>query len=159
MLFRSKRLNGAKAADYLSAGYNYVPRGGPFQTIDELKLVMGITPELFRQLEPIITVYSQRQALNIQTAPWAALLSSPGMSVPLAEALIQARNAAEPSTAGAGPILGGVIDPSVQMGGWPFTIRVEVPLTTDRLVRDVTVRLTGDQSRPFWILASRSAEK
>jgi general secretion pathway protein K len=152
------RLHGAKADDYRKAGYDYVPRGGPFQTVGELKLVMGMTAALFRQIEPIVTVYSQRARLNTETAPLAALLSVPGMDAAQADTLIHTRNAGQPGSAGAGPITAGVIDPSLQLAGWPFTIRVEVPMKTGRLVRAVTIRLTGDLNRPFWVLATRAID-
>jgi general secretion pathway protein K len=149
-----RRLHGAKADDYHAAGDDYRPRGGPFQTIDELQLVMGMTPALFQQLEPIVTVYSQRQTLNTETAPRFALLSQAGMDPLHADALIQARSAA-----GAGAIVGGVIGPTVQLAGWPFTIRVEVPMAGLRFSREVTIRLTGDRSQPFWLLATRRTEQ
>jgi hypothetical protein len=76
-----------------------------------------------------------------------------------ADAAIQARTAADPGAAGAGAIVGGVIGPTVQLAGWPFTIHVEVPMAGIRFVREVTVRLTGDSGRPFWILATRRTEQ
>lgn len=150
-----RRLNGAKTDDYRAAGYGYRPRLGPFQTVDELQLVMGVTPELYRRLGSIVTVYSQRQNLHTQTAPRDALLSVPGMDVPQVDALIQARGGA---ILGTDPELNGLIDPSIQMAGWPFTIHVEVPMAQGRLVREVTIRLTGDNRRPYWVLATRRLE-
>lgn len=150
-----KRLNGAKAADYLAAGYDYVPRGGPFQTIEELQLVMGMTPRLFHEIEPIVTVYSQRQKVNDQTASRAALLSLPGMDVAKVEAIMATRAAGLADAAAAGPIVRGIIDPSVLLSGWPFTIRVEVPIGTEHWIRETTIRLTGDEGRPYWTLAVR----
>src|ERR1700733_14791403 len=35
-----RRLNGAKSQDYAAAGLAHRPRNGPFQSVDELKLVM-----------------------------------------------------------------------------------------------------------------------
>jgi general secretion pathway protein K len=152
------RLHGAKAEDYRAAGYSYAPRGGPFQMVGELKLVMGMTPALFQRLQPILTVYSQRPMPNTQTAPRAALLSTPGMNAAEADALIQARNGGL-GTASTGPIQNGVIDPSVQLAGWPFTIRVEVPMTTGHLVHEITIRLTGDKKQPFWTLVMGSGNE
>src|SRR5262249_44943883 len=63
-----KRLNGAKDRDYHAAGYAYRPRNGPFQSLDELKLVMGMTSELFRRVEPALTIYSGKQFLDPQVA-------------------------------------------------------------------------------------------
>src|SRR5579863_8363240 len=68
-----KRLDGATDADYLAAGYPYHPRGGPFQRVDELLLVMGMTPELYHRVEPALTVYSGRPLFDPQVAPREAL--------------------------------------------------------------------------------------
>jgi general secretion pathway protein K len=50
------RPNGAKASDYRSAGRNYGPPGTPFQSVDELDDVLGMTPELFARMAPHLTV-------------------------------------------------------------------------------------------------------
>lgn len=50
------RKNGAKAADYLAAGLGYGPPGSQFESTDELRDVLGMTPVLFAQLAPHITV-------------------------------------------------------------------------------------------------------
>jgi general secretion pathway protein K len=44
-----KRLNGAKAPDYRAAELPYGPRDGPFQSISELQLVLGMTPTLYEK--------------------------------------------------------------------------------------------------------------
>jgi general secretion pathway protein K len=150
-----RRLRGAKAADYAAAGYDYGPRGGPFQTVDELKLVLGMPEDLFRRLQPILTVYSKRQALDVQTASRAALIASAGMGSAQADALIQARQSSDPSTAGAGPIVRGVIDPSIPIAGWPFALHVEGIIGQTRFSRDLVIRLTGDDKVPYWVLWRR----
>ena len=50
------RRGGAKASDYLAAGLNYGPPGTPFQSVDELTDVLGMTPELFGRLASHLTV-------------------------------------------------------------------------------------------------------
>jgi general secretion pathway protein K len=50
------RRGGAKAPDYLAAGLNYGPPGTPFQSVDELANVLGMTPQLFDRLAPHVTV-------------------------------------------------------------------------------------------------------
>ncbi len=47
-----RRLNGASEQDYRSAGGAYLRRKGPFQSLAELKLVTGMTPDLYRRVEP-----------------------------------------------------------------------------------------------------------
>jgi general secretion pathway protein K len=74
-----KRLNGAKGQDYRSAGFNYTPRNGPFQSVDELKLVMDMTPELYGRVAPALTVYSGRPRIDPQVATREAMLALPLM--------------------------------------------------------------------------------
>jgi len=50
------RPNGAKAPDYLAAGRTYGPPGTPFQSVDELADVLGMTPDLFGRAAPHLTV-------------------------------------------------------------------------------------------------------
>lgn len=49
---------GAKAAQYLANGRDYGPPGDDFRSIDELGLVLGVTPELLARLRPHVTVYT-----------------------------------------------------------------------------------------------------
>ena len=136
-----KRLHGAKAADYEDAGYSYSPRQAPFQTLDELKLVMDMTPELYSRISPAITIYSQQPTIDPSTAP---------PLVRKAYGLADTTNGANSS----GPIAGGIIDPGIAIGGWAFTIQVTIAASRDTIfAQDTVVRLTGDPKHPFWVLA------
>lgn len=53
---RPRRL-GAKAPEYRAAGLGYAPPNSDFETIDELGLVRGMTPELVARLAPYVSVY------------------------------------------------------------------------------------------------------
>ena len=48
---------GAKAPDYLAAGLDYGPPDSDFETLDELRLVRGMTPDLLARLAPYVSVY------------------------------------------------------------------------------------------------------
>ena len=50
------RPGGAKTADYQEAGRAYGPPGAPFQSVDELAEVLGMTPGLLAALAPHLTV-------------------------------------------------------------------------------------------------------
>ena len=50
------RPGGAKAPEYRAAGLGFGPPGGPFQSVDELADVLGMTPVLFDRLAPHLTV-------------------------------------------------------------------------------------------------------
>jgi general secretion pathway protein K len=49
----------AGAAQYRAAGREYGPPGAPFQSLDELGLVLGMTPELLAGLVPHLSIYQQ----------------------------------------------------------------------------------------------------
>lgn len=54
---RFHRINGAEDDYYEDIGAGYLCKDGDFDTIDELRLVRGVTPELLKELEHIVTVY------------------------------------------------------------------------------------------------------
>ncbi len=49
----------ARAAAYAQAGLSYGPPGSPFQSVAELSLVLGMTPDIFVRLRPHVTVYHE----------------------------------------------------------------------------------------------------
>jgi general secretion pathway protein K len=54
----SPRQRGAKAPDYRAAGLGYGPPGAPFESVDELADVLGMTRALFDRLAPHLTVFT-----------------------------------------------------------------------------------------------------
>ncbi len=73
-----QRLNGAEESDYRIAGLDYGPRDAPFETVDELRFVLGMTEALFAEIEPALTVYSGHSGVNVNAA-------SPQVSQAIAE--------------------------------------------------------------------------
>lgn len=56
-------------AAYLSRNPPVLPRGGPAGTIDELREVAGMTPELFARLRPVLAALPIDSRLNLNSAP------------------------------------------------------------------------------------------
>jgi general secretion pathway protein K len=134
-----RQLNGAEADDYRLAGASHGPRDGPFQTIDEIKLVMGMDEALYRKLAPVLTVYSHRPMINPYTAPPAVLTAL----------LSDAEQGNAVQQAGGTPIVNGVISPGIPLVNWPFRVRVDVMEREASVYALVTViRLTDDPERP-----------
>ncbi len=67
----TQNLNGAEDSDYAAAGKKYGAKDGPFNTVEELQRVLGMTPAIYRKLEPLLTVYSHTPQVNAMTAPKA----------------------------------------------------------------------------------------
>ncbi|NBS17710.1 MAG: general secretion pathway protein GspK [Gammaproteobacteria bacterium] len=63
-----KRNMGAEAEDYEAKGMKALPQNRNFMVMDELRGVMGISPDLYRKLENWFTLYSGSDGLNPQKA-------------------------------------------------------------------------------------------
>jgi general secretion pathway protein K len=62
-------LNGAEDERYLAAGLAHDAKDAPFEDVAELQQVLGMTPELFRRVAPVMTVHTRRRQPNEATAP------------------------------------------------------------------------------------------
>ncbi|MGJ4946771.1 general secretion pathway protein GspK [Bradyrhizobium sp. HKCCYLS20291] len=142
-----KHLNGAKDLDYAARETDYHPRNGPFQSIDELRLVMDMTPEIYARIAPALTVHSGRQFVDPQLAPPQVLRALPGMTAQSAEAAAAARASIDNRAAMAEG------QPLTVLRGRAFTIRTEFSDSSRTVVGDVAVRLTENPQQPYWVLS------
>ncbi len=69
-----KRLNGAEDKDYEQAGLPFGAKDAPFERIEELQQVMGMTPQLYQALTRYLTVDSGSTGVNPMLAPRQILL-------------------------------------------------------------------------------------
>ncbi len=142
------RLHGATDADYAAAGFSYQQRHGPFQSVEELKLVLGMTPALFAKIAPTLTVYNRRPTIDPAVAPREALLAYYGGNRETVERMMAARQANEASSPA-------ILDPSLSPSGRAFTITVALQSGMQHFERRTVVELTGDDRRPYLVLAWR----
>lgn len=144
-----KRLHGASNAEYATAGLSYHPRHGPFQSVSELRLVLGISNALYARLAPALTVYNGRPAFDPNTAPATALralyLNSPDQ---VARLIAERQQSAD--ALGSRP---GVLSPAISLAGRAFAISAKAKLGAKRYRREAVVLLTGDETRPYLVLA------
>lgn len=119
-------------AGYAQAGRDYGPRHGPFATVEELQMVLGMQPTVYRAVASQVTLWSGRQSPDPSTAPPLALAAVPGMTPQQAQALVAARSAGPPQVALAA------------MQGVTHSIRAEATLADGtRAILRATVRLQG----------------
>ena len=108
-----KRPNGAEEADYRAAGLTYKPANSQFQAIEELQLVLGMRPEIYRRLAPYITVFSRQPGVNALLASREVLLSIPGITTEMVDQYLAKRDEARkqnlpaPTFPQAGPFASG----------------------------------------------------
>jgi general secretion pathway protein K len=149
-----KRLHGAEDADYRAANKSYIPPNGPFETVDELQRVLGMTVELYRKLAPTLTVYSRQRGVNTAVASREVLLALPGINPAMVEQYLVQRQSmldsgqVAPAFAGAGAFA------SASGGLSGYMARCEVKTSDGAVfVRQVVARLIQDPKRPVTVLA------
>ncbi len=84
------RINGAEREEYLDEEALVLPPNRDFLDVDELRHVMGITPEIYIRAAPHLTLFGDGQ-ININSAPEVVLLAIPGMDRGGAEEIIRLR--------------------------------------------------------------------
>ena len=144
------RLNGAEDTDYEAAGLAYGAKDAPFEAVEELRQVMGMTWEIFRKVAPYLTVHSKRQQIDLITAPREVLLSVPGAGAGEIEALMAARARMQ------GPIPRELLPiPVVERQSFamsenlPYTVRAEAHTQAGAVfVREIIVELSIKRERP-----------
>ncbi|HET6565632.1 MAG TPA: hypothetical protein VFG52_09495 [Xanthomonadales bacterium] len=86
------RPNGAELPEYESAGYQVGPGNRQFVMVEELLQVLGLPWELFQQIQPGLTVWSDSRMISPAYAPPEALMALPDMTRELADEFVQARH-------------------------------------------------------------------
>ena len=66
---QEKQPQGAEARDYKHAGLAWGPKNKPFDVVDELTYVLGMTPEIYRKVAPLVTVWGLGETPHPYTAP------------------------------------------------------------------------------------------
>jgi general secretion pathway protein K len=85
--------NGAEGGDYASAGLAYGPRNAPFRSVEELRLVLGLSAADFDRLAPYVTVFNLSGMVDPFSAARPVLLAVPDVSKRDLKKLIAAHGA------------------------------------------------------------------
>jgi general secretion pathway protein K len=151
-----KRPNGAEEGDYAAAGLTYRPANAPFQAIEELQLVLGMRPDLYRRLAPSITVFSRMPGVNATIASREVLLAIPGATTESVDEYIvrreeaRAQGAPLPVFAQAGAFAAGA--------GMVATVRSDARLDDGTVfVREAVAMLRPVPRRPVTFVAWRES--
>lgn len=149
------RLYGAELAEYEAAGYPYGPANEPFGSVDELQQVIGMNWDLYKELEPMLTVHS-RGRINPAFASADVLAANPEISAEDAAAFVEERRQFHPRDQQALVLPDGTMV-SLQGGGRTFSIRSRATLDSGTWSEiRATIELGGDQrGRPFRVLSWR----
>ncbi len=139
-----RRLFGAEDGDYEQAGLPYGAKDAPFEAIEELQRVLGMTQALYRAVAPSITVHNRRRSRQ----PRALLNQPPLEETDPAETVRRARRDRANR-----PTVGGALAPGAS-GRFPtaVTIRAQARAASGAVfVREAIVRLAPNGSQPYRI--------
>jgi general secretion pathway protein K len=151
-----ERVNGAEEDAYIAAGLEVGPANRPFMMTEELLQVIGMPYDLYRLLEPGITVFSNVSEPNPAFAPVEALMSLPDITYDEAVNFVQERN-----TQQAGDSLGTELPNGVMVmeQGRGVTYSIQAKATLPNGVWEqlqATIRLGGTSSgSPYRVLRWR----
>ena len=167
-------LGGAEDAEYRAAGLAWGPKNKPFEAVEELHQVLGMTRQVYALAAPGLTVHSRSKGVDVTVAPAIVLLALPGVDAEAVEAFTeqrQARPGAGEQGAGqmAGAELGGArITTLPGLGrqyasrsrGRVFTIRAEARVRSGAVfVREAVISMTRNIEKPFNIHAWRRGRR
>lgn len=177
----TKRPSGAEARDYEAARVPYGPKNGPFEVVDELTYVLGMTSDLYRKAAPFLTTRGEQEP--------HAYTATPEVRAAMAAAKAGSRagrSSRNPGISGEernGPVLSPTSRAPTRMlgtdaddsmtgdgeGGAASHDRSGVPVFTIHaegqtaggtvFARDAVVDLSGDEDKPFAVQAWRQADR
>ena len=155
-----KRPFGAEEAEYSQAGLKGRPANFPFQSTEELQLVLGMRPEVFQRIAPMITVYSRQPGVNPQIASRNALIAIPGVTPEQVDFYLVERERAR-AEGRATPVFTAAGAYATYAQATSVTVRAEVRLERGiTLQREAVAVLTPQYvRRPWTLLAWREVSR
>lgn len=139
-------LNGAEDPDYAAAGLPYGAKDGPFDSVEELRQVLGVTQDLYALLAPEVTVDTGESRPAEQFASAVVLAALNGLTLEDAQLSVAERNqpplpgAAPRGVGGGGPlyrirVARAAAGTDQAMGADPETVPASAGLAMEALVR------------------------
>lgn len=147
------RPNGAEADAYGASGLKYEPANAPFEAVEQLQQVLGMTPDIYLRLAPLVTVHSRQPGINTLVAPRGVLMAIPDVDPAQVDAYIAQRNDS---------LLGGQVPPPFPAGAAFMSaaaasvvnVHAEARMPDGAVfVRDAVARRSGEAKRPVAFLS------
>lgn len=151
---RLRRNPGAEDSDYESAGYG--AKDGPFNSIEELQWVAGMTDDVYGMIRPALTIHHPLQpGINPGVAPREALSAIPGADAGLIDTFLTTRhNAGETVNA---PVINSNYFNAAE--GAVFTVASEGTAGRGRLRLEMVVALDHGAIPPYSVLSWRESSR
>ena len=142
-----KHLNGAEDDDYESEGLEYGAKDAPFERIEELQQVFGMTASLYEALSRYLSVNSAGKGVNPMLAPRQTLLLLADGDEALVDEYIRMREEAE--GAWVQPPFGGAFLDHTQQPLYRVQIKVKQIGGSNEYFEERALRLLPGRMPPF----------
>ncbi len=147
------RLNGAEREAYQMAGLKYEPDNAPFEAVEQLQQVLGMTPDIYLRIAPLITVHSWQPGINTLVAPRGVLLAIPDVEAAQVDTYIAQRNDSLASGQAPQPFPAGAAFMSAAVNS-VINIRAEARMPDGAIfVREAVARRSGEAKHPIAFLS------
>jgi general secretion pathway protein K len=143
---------------YAAAKANYFPRRGPFQSADELWLVLGLPAAIVERMVPFVTVYSGLAEVNVLDAAPMVIAALPDMTPQRLGAFLAQRDSLPPDAGVVIGALGGHQVGATINGSDAYRVRIRFVLPSGRLKTSegvILINLGENQTEAFRILSWR----
>ncbi len=149
-----RSLHGAERGEYTAAGKAYGPANASFDSVEELRLVLGMNEEIFRAVRRFVTVHSQSPTINAATADRTVLLALPGATPSQVDAYVEQRRRLQERGLPPPPF---ALAPGSSSSLNYYSIQAQANLGDNASFwREAVVWLPNNASSPFLVLAWRA---
>ena len=147
------RPNGAESEAYQAAGLPYEPANAPFDAVEQLQQVLGMSHDIYLRLAPLITIHSGQPGINTLVAPRGVLMAIPGADPAQVDAYIEQRQQSLASGQTPLPFSAGAAFMSGAANS-VINIRAEARMPDGVVfVREAVARRSGEAKRPVAFLS------
>ncbi len=143
----NRRRSGAEDSDYNNVDYD--AKDGPFNSIDELRLVAGVNNKIYVKIHPLLTVHSLLPGINPMVAPRELLLALPGSDAAQINKFLASRK----KTGANAVIPDAGSEYFISHRDRTFTVTSEGIVGQSRVKLDMVILLSGNTSRPYLALS------
>lgn len=147
-------IDGAEKQEYEDANLKYHPRNKPFQSIQELQMVLGMNGSILQRIEPLITVYSGSKQVDLSQASKEVLLTIPGLDADLIDQYLELRRQSAVNGVPVPPFSIG--SGLISSGGESSIVEIISEALSDdgsaAIIKTVVAKNQGNQSEPYQVL-------
>ncbi|WP_244423328.1 type II secretion system protein GspK [Bradyrhizobium sp. ORS 375] len=140
---------------YRTAGVDYMPRNAPFAHAEELRLVLGLPPDLVDKAMPYVTVFSGRREIDALEAAPEVVAALPGMTQDGLKSFLDQRAGLRREARSVAAALGPARADATLDVGDAVRVWITVGFDAGRRAAAEVVILLGDDDEPYRILAWR----